>query len=121
MVAVIIIVREGQPRIHSFDYLHFSLPFFSKQLCNTYCVPRDKNAQTSSEHGNPETKQSVHRYIAHGLMIFFLCDHLCKRRILDSKRECLILTVGPKKTPLKDRKYWQEVYKLVSSPFIYGG
>lgn len=56
MVAVIIIVREGQPSIHSFDYLHFSLPFFSKQLCNTYCVPRDKNAQTSSEHGNPETK-----------------------------------------------------------------
>lgn len=56
MVAVIIIVREGQQSIHSFDYLHFSFPFSSKRLCNTYCVPRDKNVQTSSKHDNPETK-----------------------------------------------------------------
>lgn len=55
MVAVVITLREGQQSIHSFDYLHFSFPLFSKQLFIIYCVLCDKNTQTSCEHDNPET------------------------------------------------------------------
>lgn len=54
-------------------------------------------------------------------MNFIFCGHIHKGRIFEFKREFLILNVGPKKIPVKDRNSSKgKVIGLKSSAFNYG-